>query len=158
MPSPIRTLAPLLAIVAASFCGGCGPSFTAATPPGFVELDEDSNYDYRATSANGVVLGIREIDHEPKGEVEFWTRAIENRLRHRGGYALLETKDVKNVEGIAGKRMLFGHDENGTPHLYSVTLFVTDDKLFVLEAGGSKDLMQRREKQIDWAVRNFRTD
>ena len=32
---------------------GCGPSFQAATPPGFVVLDEDhDNYDYRATSAD----------------------------------------------------------------------------------------------------------
>jgi hypothetical protein len=81
------------------------------------------------------VIAVREIDHEPKGSVDFWTRAIENRMRQRGGYALLGSKDVKTAAGVPGKQLRFGHDEGNKPHVYHVTLFVTDDTLYVLEAG-----------------------
>lgn len=137
---------------------GCGPSFEAATPPGFVELEDQTLYDYRATTADGLVIAIRELDHEPKGAMEFWTRAIENRMRQRGGYALLGTHDVKSKDGVDGKQMRFGHDESGRPHLYYITVFVTEKHLFLVEAGGTKELMERNAKDIDWAISNFSTD
>jgi hypothetical protein len=134
---------------------GCGHSFEATTPPGFVELEDQEAYDYRATNADGLVLAVREIDHEPKGQMAFWTRAIENRMRQRGGYALLGTRDVKSKNGLDGKQLRFGHDESGTPHLYYVTVFVTDKHIFVLEAGGTKELMEKNAADVDAAVANF---
>jgi hypothetical protein len=137
---------------------GCGPGFEAATPPGFVELEDQNLYDYRATTADGLVIAVRELDHEPKGAMEFWTRAIENRMRQRGGYALLGTHDVKSKDGVDGKQMRFGHDESGRPHLYYITVFVTEKYIFLFEAGGTKELMERNAKDIDWAISNFSTD
>lgn len=136
---------------------GCGPSFQAATPPGFVNLDEEySNYDYRATTADGLVLAVRELEHEPKGDMAFWVRAIENEMRTRGGYAHLGTQDVQTRQGLKGKQLRFGHDEGNRPHLYTVTLFVTDDHIYLLEAGGTKEQMTKHADQVNWAVDNFR--
>jgi hypothetical protein len=135
---------------------GCGSSFQAATPAGFVELEDQEQYDYRATNADGLVIAVREIDHEPKGTIDFWTRAIENRMRQRGGYALLGSRDVKSASGVAGKQMRFGHDEGNKPHVYHVTLFVTDSTLYVLEAGGTKEQIERHAAELDWSVQNFR--
>lgn len=134
---------------------GCGHSFEASTPPGFVELEDQEAYDYRATSADGLVLAVREIDHEPKGEMTFWTRAIENRMRQRGGYALLGTRDVKSGNGLDGKQLRFGHDESGSPHLYFVTIFLTEKHIFLLEAGGTKELMEKNASAIDSAIATF---
>lgn len=147
-------------VAAALLLVACGPSFKATTPSGFVELDEPgySEYDYRATTADGLVLAAREIDNDPKGESAFWVRAIENQMRERGGYALLETKDVSSADGVAGKQLRFGHDESGNqPHLYTITVFVTDSAICLLEAGGSKELMTKQAAQIDTFVRAFRT-
>ncbi len=144
--------------VVASFLllAGCGVSFEAATPPGFVELDEaDSAYAYRAMTADGLVIAAREMDHEPKGELDFWVRAVENRLRQRGGYALLETRPITCRSGQTGKQLRFGHDEGSRPHLYTVSVFVTDDTIYVIEAGGTKELMEKHADQVDWAVQNF---
>ncbi len=135
---------------------GCGHSFEATTPPGFVELEDQEAYDYRATTADGLVIAVREIDHDPKGEIGFWTRAIENRMRQRGGYALLSTKDVKTGGGLPGKQLRFGHDESGKPHLYTVTIFVTDDHIFLLEAGGTKELVEKQSAELDAFVEKFR--
>src|SRR5262245_41787981 len=91
------TIAALLGALALS---GCGHDFHAATPRGFVELDDQERYDYRATSADGLVIGVRELANEPRGELDFWARAIENQLRGRHGYALLETRAVKSKDGV----------------------------------------------------------
>ncbi|MCA9600326.1 MAG: serine/threonine protein kinase [Myxococcales bacterium] len=134
---------------------GCGNSFVAATPPGFVELPDQERYDYRATTADGLVIAVREIDNDPKGTLDFWTRAIENRMRQRGGYALLSQADVKTKAGLAGKQLRFGHDEGGSPHLYTVTVFLTDSTIYLLESGGTKALMEKNAEQLEWAVQNF---
>jgi hypothetical protein len=135
---------------------GCGRPFVPATPPGFVELDnlyEDN--EYRAATADGVVLGIRVIDNEPKGETAFWVRAIENRMREVGGYALLEKREVKDRSGLAGTQLRFGIDLGKTPHHYWISIFTTEDRIFLLEAGGTKDEMARLAPQLEWSVRNF---
>lgn len=146
----------LVRLLVLALTSGCGPSFKAATPPGFVELDADyDNYDYRATTADGLVLGVREVEHDPKGDLDFWVRAIENELRSRGGYALIESKPVKNVQGLSGRQLWFGHDEGQKPHLYMVTLFVTEGWIYLVEAGGTKEQVDKQRQQIRWAVDNF---
>lgn len=76
-------------------------------------------------------------------------------MRELGGYALLEKKQVTNRAGLTGTQFRFGHDEGRTPHLYWVTLFVTDKRIFILEAGGTKPEMDRQAPQISWAIQNF---
>jgi hypothetical protein len=151
---PKSSTAALVAALACSLLGAC-TNFTTVTPRGFVELDDQELYDYRATSADGIVIGVRELDNDPQGELAFWSRAIENQLRHRGGYALLETRAVKSKDGVTGKQFRFGHDEGATPHLYYLTLFVTDDTIQLLEVGGTKELMLEHARVADFAVENF---
>jgi hypothetical protein len=149
-------LALCLAAVGSLAAAGCGRSFVPATPPGFVDLgDNYPDGEYRATTADGAVLGIRAFDNEPKGELAFWSRALENRMRENGGYALLQKRSVTSNGGLVGAELDFGHDEGNTPHLYRVALFVTDKKIFVLEAGGAKAEMERQAAQIDWAIKGF---
>ena len=152
-----RILRPSL-LLAALALDDCDNHFEAATPPGFVELEDQEAYDYRATTADGLVLAVREVDHDPKGTIDFWTRAIENHMRMRGGYALLGTHDIKTKTGLDGKQLRFGHDESGNPHLYYVTVFVTDKRIFLVEAGGTKSLMERHADQLTWAIENFRAN
>lgn len=138
--------------------GACGPKFVHRTPQGFVELEDQRNYDYRAITADGLVLAARAIPHEPRGEISFWKDAVANHMRQRGGYALLSEIDVKTKSGLSGKQLRFGHDEGQTPHLYYVTLFVTEDDIYLLEAGGTKKLVEANADKIDWAVEEFRLD
>jgi hypothetical protein len=149
-----RMLRNLLTACACSLLAAC-TSFTAATPGGFVELDDQKLYDYRATSADGIVIGVRELDNDPEGGLDFWARAIENQLRNRGGYALIETRTVKSKDGVSGKQFRFGHDESGTPHLYYLAVFVTPKTIQLVEIGGTKELMLGHARETDFAVANF---
>ncbi len=149
----------LSSLLVAGLClAGCGPSFEVGTPAGFVELEEDySAYDYRATTADGLVLAVREIDHDPEGELSFWVRAVENKMRERGGYALLDRQKVTSADGLQGEQLRFGHDEqSGKPHLYYITVFVTEKWIYLLEAGGTKELMSSHAAQVDSLVSTFR--
>lgn len=144
----------ILLVIALSIAG-CHASFVPAKPSGFVELENQTAYDWRATTADGLVIAVREIDHDPPGATEFWTRAIENVMRQRGGYALVAEKDVKTVDGLVGKQLRFGHDEGSKPHLYYVTVIVTQSKIYLLEAGGTKEQIERYSAQLDWSVEKF---
>jgi hypothetical protein len=147
----------LLVLVAALVGAGCGGHpFHAATPPGFVDLgDRYPKGEYRATTADGVVIGVRAFDNDPKGALAFWSRALEKRMREMSGYALLDKSDVTARGGLTGVAMKFGHDENKTPYLFTVALFVTDKKIYLLEAGGKKEEVTKVQEQIDWAIKNL---
>lgn len=138
---------------------GCGAPFEAATPPGFVDLsDRYEDDEYRATTADGLVLGVRAYENDPPAELGFAVQATKNRMRELGGYALIGERDVKARNGLAGKQLDFGHDQQSTPHLYVLTLFVDDDYIYVLEAGGTKEQVLAARAQIDWSVQSFLPD
>jgi hypothetical protein len=140
----------------------CTPTFV--TPKGFVELDEHGTYDQRATTPDGLVLAGREIENDPEGDLAFWSRAVENQMRLRGGYALLGKRKVKTTSGHEGEELRFGHDEGNKPHLYTVALFVTrgtiwkDGTIFLIEAGGPRELVEKNKASIDWAITNARVN
>ena len=161
MKTPVLSRS-LVALFVALGAFACTPTF--ATPRGFVDLDESGTYDQRATTADGLVLAGREIPNDPEGDLAFWSHAIENQMRMRGGYALLEKRAVKTEKGHSGTELRFGHDEGNRPHLYTVAIFVTkgnllhDGTIYVVEAGGPKELVEKNAASIDWAIRNTRVN
>jgi hypothetical protein len=143
----------LLLALSLAALAGCGRSFVPFTPPSFVDLgDHYPRGEYRAASADKVVLGVRAFDNDPKGNLTFWSRALERRLREMGGYALIDKRDVSAQGGLTGIVMRFGHDEGKTPFLYTVALFVSATKIYVVEAGGEKDEYVKVEPQILEAI------
>lgn len=140
----------------------CGRPYSAATPDGFVELDEEryeeSVHEYRASTADGVVIGIRAYENDPKVDLALAVRALENRVRLGQGYALLEKSEATARDGTKGVSLRFGHDEPAGPHLYTVTIFVTDDWVYILESGGKKDVVDKAQTSLDWATKNFLPD
>jgi hypothetical protein len=148
----------VLLIAVALLAAGCGNAFTMNAPQNFVVLDEDSAYAERMTSADRVVIGVHEIDNEEEGSLQFWTDAIRNKLRVLGGYALLSETEVRARSGERGKQMRFGRDEGSVPYLYWVTVFVTDDYIFVIEAGARREVFERAQAQVERAIQRFEID
>jgi hypothetical protein len=133
---------------------GCSP-FAIRTPPAMIELPDQTSYAYRAMSPDGVVLGVRVVRDAGKADVAFWTQAVQLHMQELSGYALLTTTDVTTANGIAGKELRFGHDESGKPYAYTVRVFVEGKTLFLLEAGGTKEEMERNRATVDWAMSSF---
>jgi len=53
-------------------------------------------------------------------------------------------------------QLRFGHDEGKRPHLYWITLFVTDETIYVLETGGTREQVTAHEAEIARAIAQFR--
>ena len=144
----------LLAAVLA--LAGCGRPFDVATAPGFVELENQTTHAYRATTPEGVVVGVRVVDDEERGDLAFWTQAVTLQLRDVSGYALLSSDEVLSRDGTKGRRLVFGHDEDSKPYVYWVTLYLAQGRLFIVEAGGAKDLFERARGNVEWTMKSVR--
>jgi hypothetical protein len=158
MARPLPSLALcLFALLALAAAPGCQRPFTAVTPAGFVELNNQRarDYDYRATTPDGVVLGVRAIAHDPPGDLSFWARSVENHLRQVGGYASRGKRNVTCQGGLTGVELRFGHDEGTQPHHYRVSLFVTPKWIYLLEVGGHKARVEQMDRLIDRWVADF---
>lgn len=158
-------IAPLLAALALLLgAAACGKPYEASTPEGFVELTDGArSYDqsadeYRASTADGVVIGIRSWDNEPTVDLALAVRALENRIRQGEGYALLSKTDASAKDGTKGMRLDFGHDEGSEPYLYTVVVFVTKDHVHLVESGGKRELVERAKASLDWFIQNFDPD
>lgn len=146
----VRTAVVALALAAAP---GCKP-VAARAAPGFVELADDANYDFRAVAPEGVAVAARVVKLAEKDpmDVAFWERSVGLRMRELDGYALLGAKDVIGADAVNGREMTFGHDEDGKPYVYRVRVFVVRGKLLVVEAGGSREQMDRMASGVEWML------
>ncbi len=151
-----------LAILALGLAAaGCGPSITLELPERFVNLNEDSElrreqYAYRATTPDGVVVGVQRLDLRVNSALAFWSEAVMRRLRDQQGYALLGEEDVSAASGERGHLMRFGRDVEGHAYRYTVGLFVTESHIWVVEAGGREDAYTPLEADIERSIRAMR--
>jgi hypothetical protein len=145
-----------LALVVFLLAAACGPKVAAKPATGFVELKDDPLYDFRAVAPDGVAVAARIVKLEEAQDVAFWERAVALRMREMEGYALVETKAAKTVDGANGRELVFGHDQQGKPYVYRVRLFVDHGKLLVLEAGGQREQMERYAASVEWMLGQFK--
>ena len=130
-----KLLALTLAASAALASATCGPSVAMQTPDGFVELEDQEDYDYRATTAQGVVIGVRAQPNQPRGSLDFWVDAIDLKLRGQG-YSAEGKSEVKTANGVPGRQIRYAFTYDGRPHTFWLTVFVTGSAVYCIEAGG----------------------
>ncbi len=143
----LRTLFLCSAIVAVS---GCNRGFDIQTPDGFAELEE-GDYAYRATSAEGVVIAVRREDNEPKGNLAFWSAAVDYELR-RKGYTAKASKEVKSANGVPGKQIRYTTTREGRPSVLWTTVYVSGSHVVVVEAGGDAAHFDGVETEVEKAI------
>lgn len=145
---------------ALTLASGCGHHFEIQAPDDFAELDasaqERRGFAYRATSADGAVLGVREVDNTGHASRDFWVQAIRNRVRRAGGYALVSEASVRSADGTEGHQLRFGRDEGSEPYDYWITLFVTHDHVMVVEAGGRHEPFEAQREDLERAIGSIR--
>lgn len=143
-------------IVAAALAAtsiGCTHAPNLATPAGFVRLD-DSRYDYRATTAEGVVIAVREFDNDPRGDLGFWAGALQARLAR--AYTPSSVHEVESLAGWQGRQLRFTTTREGRPHGYWATVFVRGGTVYLVEAGGDEAWFVEREGEVMEAILSLR--
>jgi hypothetical protein len=150
----ILSLAPIFLLAV-----GCNSGARVSAPDGFAELDEGETYSYRATNAAGVVIGVRTEDNNPRGNLDFWTSAVDLKLK-KSGYAAVseEAAKVSSETGLDGRRLRYRTQKDGRTHEYWVTVFVTEDKVIVVEAAGDEAYFDAKtQKRIEAAVKTVKS-
>ena len=143
---------PLMLSFAAS---ACTHNVDIHTPEGFAVLEDGGDhYAYRASSAEGVVLAVRNNDNEPHGDLTFWSGALDAHLERRG-YVRKGIAEVNSADGVVGRQMRYEVQRRGRLHMFWFTVFVTDDKVVTVEAGGDEAYFQRKEEALGIAVRSL---
>lgn len=159
-PRVLRVLGVLVLGGVLSGVLGCGQHFDLEAPDDFAELTSGggsaTRHAYRATSADGAILAVREVDNTQHASRAFWAQAVRNRLRRAGGYALLSEQTVRSADGTEGQQLRFGRDEGASPYEYWVTLFVTHERVFVVEAGGRREPFEAQRAAIEQAIATLR--
>jgi hypothetical protein len=145
-----------LLAVALGVCG-CSRHFEASAAPGFVVVDEGTSaYDWRAVAPDGVVVAVRVVKLDEGADLPFWAHSVSLRMRDEEGYALLSTTDVRARDGTAGQELVFGHEESGKQFVYRVRLYLVDRRLTVVEAGGTREQMDRYGASVAWMMSSVR--
>lgn len=143
------TLLVALACLAVA-ASGCARGFRITTPSGFAELEDQDDYGYRAANAQGVVLAVRREPNRPYGDLTFWSGALDAHLR-RGGYVAEEAVDV-SAGGMKGRQVRYRIERSGRDHIFWVTVFVTDDQVVTVEAGGDVEYFDEAKEAIGKAI------
>ena len=112
----------------------CGPVSKLSAPDGFAHVD--GNYDDRVASASGVVIGTRVVANEPKANLDFWTQAIDLRLRQKGYEPYEQPVDVKSDSGLPGRSLHYVYFDGTRKNRYFVDVYATSRRILLVEAAG----------------------
>jgi hypothetical protein len=131
----------ILLLAASTLTAGCTSkaSVTLQTPDGFAVLPEQKEYLYRAANAAGVVLAVRAEDNKPFANLDFWAEALDSQLQRAHYKPDGKAEDVKSTSGIPGRRLRYTRENQGRIYRYWVTVYVTEARVFCVEAGGDEE-------------------
>ena len=147
----LALLLPLTLLFAA-----CAPRATLSTPAGFAVLEDQREYVYRATSADGVVIAIRAEPNKPTGNLDFWADVVDRKLLNSRYVADGKKSEVKSRAGLPGRQMKYTRDDNGRVYRYWTAVFVTEDRVWVVEAAGDQDRFKGKiEGEIQRAIESI---
>ena len=133
----------------------CSPRAKLVAPSGFAHLEGD--YDDRVGTARGVVVGARAVRNDPKANLEFWTEAVDLRMKARG-YVAEEPKDVKTDAGLVGRSLRYTRDASDRKLRYWATLFLDGDRVLVVEATGEARDFDAQLAQVEQTIAHARVD
>lgn len=144
-----------LMLSAALSTSACGVTLRAQD--GFARIDDD-HYDRRVASPDGVVVGVRVLRNRPEASLDFWARAVDERMRARGYEPDGDPRATQTAAGMRGVQLRYLQAVGGRPHRYWATVFVRPggflrpSKIYVVEAGGDAEVFDRAVPQVDRTI------
>lgn len=152
-----NTLAAALIAGAALGATACGETVRMSTPSGFAEMHKQDHYAYRATTASGVVVAVRNEKNEPEGDLEFWSEAVDTSVTSRGYTRILE-KQVESPKHRKGWRGVYEFGDGAAALRYAVTVYVTRDRVLVVEEAGPKAVVVKLDDALANAAKTVEID
>jgi hypothetical protein len=116
-------------------------------PPGFSAWRHTQHY--RATSAEGVLVTVRTVDHDPKADLAFWTEAARERMTAAGYEEMaVETLQASGVDGTLLELAAPLGTEDWT---YLIAFFPTPRRIAIVEVAGEvSEVAKERDALVAW--------
>ena len=142
-----------LALLGALVSTGCATT-SLTTPSGFATHRESRDYDFRASDGEGVVIAVRSEANRPRGDLKYWTAALDVQLRN-AGYEIRDARDLKSADGHAGRQLRYALAHEGRELTFWVSVFVDKRKVVVVEAGGDSEFFEAKVDAVEEAIRTL---
>lgn len=143
----------LLLVLAALLFPGCGPHYRMDAPQEFVKYQRGHGR-FAWTTADGVRVKARDVKNDPKADLPFWTDALKRHLNARGYVQKSDTcfdtqtgRKACTVEWLVPR----GNED----WVFGVTVFVTGDRVTLVEAAGPFARYRAVEPQLVVALKSF---
>ncbi len=142
----------VLAAVSVLASTGCGPTYSMKIPSSFKRYERSDSY--RLISPDGVMVQAREVDNYPRAELPFWTDALERHQVERG-YTLQQKECFTTAQRLEGCTLDFLVPRGAEDWVLGVTVFVTGDRLVIVEAAGPFPRYSKVRKELAASLRTF---
>lgn len=148
----MSTKTPLLLAAAALACSACFPHYEMSLPTGFKRYEDVCGF--KAITARGVRLKVREVDNEPEGDLAFWTEAMGVHLEKQG-YVKKQEECFKTKSGLDGCYLEFHLPHGQEDWVMGETIFVADDRIVLVETAGPFALYDPEREGLREALGSF---
>lgn len=149
----LHVVAALTSLMLAS---GCANHHALTTPEGYVSLKNPGAFDYRATSAHGTALALSSHPNEDRnGGLKFWSDAVEYQKVTLDGMKLAARDSLKSSDGVEGTLFDFRSGEGDGQLAYLIGLYVTAEKVHVIEAAGPASAVEADHEKLRTAMASF---
>lgn len=129
----------------------CQPAAHLRAPDDFAALPTKGDVVYRAANPDGIVLAIRREANEPQGSLKFWSTMLDGKLRDAGYKQDGPARDAKTGTGLVGRELRYARTEGGRTYKYWVNVFVSGDRVWLVEAGGDAEKIDA--EATDWLAK-----
>ncbi len=118
--------------------------------------DPPDPYMYKAMSGDDVVIGVRKVSNNPKGDLDFWKTILPKKLAYAKGYTFKGQEDLKTGGGSSGTLFTFSSPgSDGKTYIYMLFLLPDGDDLWLIETGGLQKSVESRRQQILEFIHSF---
>jgi hypothetical protein len=142
----------LIGFLTALLTIGCS-TFKAQKPSGFAEYQMKGDT-YKAISSKGVLFKIKSIKNEPYGSKEMWQESVSHYFKTYG-YQKKNSKNITTDKNIKGLYTEYLYRYNGENYIYSITIFVNKDNIFIIETSGIDNFYNNKRKDIIDAIKKI---
>lgn len=148
-----------LAVSAALLASACGPTTYVAPPKGYAQLDDDDLFygvAQKIISPDGATILLREREHTPKSDLNFWTESLQREVAEGRGYEHLSNEDVTTAGGFKGRALHFKGAYNNATWRYTVALFLVDDEIVTVETAVPESDWEQHKVAFEGAIKSLR--
>lgn len=148
----MRFIAKILCVSFAWLCGACAVPYTMETPASFRRFDDSRQF--KMITADGVLLKARQVENYPKGDLDFWTDAMDRHLTERGYLRKSQSCFQTNI-GKKACTLNFALPYGADDWIFSETLFVLEDVIVLVETAGPFERFAEIEDELAAALKTF---